>query len=215
MKRSQIVLAGMAAGGREARFDPVQAQKCFFLLDREVPDLVDGPHFDFEPYHYGPFDKAVYEELGALAVRGEVRIDRRKRYCLYLLTDSGYAKGSEILNRLPEPVSRYLTEAARWVLSLTFRQLLSEIYRHYPDMAINSIVRRSALDRPCISFLFPVPSFVSGMARTFDFMGTFAECWPDIDGERLDAMAIHNDWQAVGEDIEAAMQQLRVSGGTS
>ena len=36
------------------------------LLDREAPQLFDGSRFNFEPYNYGPFDKAVYQVLDEL-----------------------------------------------------------------------------------------------------------------------------------------------------
>ena len=64
--RSEIVLAAVAAGGSGARFFPVQLQKLLFLIDREIPELVHGPHFRFIPYYYGPFDKGLYVELGRL-----------------------------------------------------------------------------------------------------------------------------------------------------
>lgn len=51
MTRDDIVLAGMAAAGPSTKFDAVQLQKLFFLIDREIPQLIDGPHFDFRPCH--------------------------------------------------------------------------------------------------------------------------------------------------------------------
>ncbi len=66
MQRRNLILAALAAGGENASFTPAQAQKLFFLIDRKAASLVDGPHFDFQPYDYGPFDKAVYDELARL-----------------------------------------------------------------------------------------------------------------------------------------------------
>jgi hypothetical protein len=59
MDRSSLVLAALAAAGGNAAFTPVQVQKLLFLIDREAGRLVGGPHFDFLPYDYGPFDRAV------------------------------------------------------------------------------------------------------------------------------------------------------------
>lgn len=40
MTRNQIVLTAMAAGGHRASFNPVQMQKCLFLINREIPDWI-------------------------------------------------------------------------------------------------------------------------------------------------------------------------------
>jgi len=63
MDRGDLVLAALAAGGVGASYSPVQVQKLLFLIDREAANLVDGPHFSFRPYDYGPF------EAGDLAFR--------------------------------------------------------------------------------------------------------------------------------------------------
>ena len=44
-------------------FHRFQVQKLFFLLDMNIAKQTAGPHFTFEPYDYGPFDKQVYLEL--------------------------------------------------------------------------------------------------------------------------------------------------------
>src|SRR5207248_1751684 len=72
MERHNLVLAALAAGGENASYWPVQVQKLLFLIDREASALVGGPHFDFKPYDYGPFDRAVYVELDALSAQGFV-----------------------------------------------------------------------------------------------------------------------------------------------
>ncbi len=209
MRRSDMVLAALAAGGRRAWFDPVQAQKLLFLVDREVSEFVGGPRFSFRPYRYGPYDEAVYDDLDALAVEHDVCIRQDEPYRRYLLTENGYAKGSAILDAFPEPVSRYMIDAARWVRSLTFRQLLSAIYRHYPEMGVNSVISRSGSGNPCASLLFPMPSFAAGMARTFDFMGTIDDHRSTMSDDRVDALARRSDWKAVGDDLKAALERNR------
>ena len=66
MERKSLMVAALAAGGENASFTPVQVQKLFFLIDREASHFVDGPHFSFKPYDYGPFDREVYAELERL-----------------------------------------------------------------------------------------------------------------------------------------------------
>ena len=205
MTRNKAVLAAMAAGGPRASFDPVQMQKYFFLIDREIPRWVSGPHFRFQPYDYGPFDKEVYTVLDSLTQEDQIRIDSTGRYRRYSLTDSGLKRGKALLDTLPEPVVRYLIEINRWVRCLSFRQLLAAIYQRYPDMAVKSVIPDLMSPNPRLGKLFPTSSFYTGLARTFDFMGTLDEYRPGWRDSRHDALAINDDWTAVGDDLRAAM----------
>src|SRR5271166_2558935 len=74
MTRNDFMLAVLAAGNGAAH-TPVQVQKLFFLLDRKVSQQLGGPWFDFKASDYGPFDKAVYEELRSLSQQGLVTIN--------------------------------------------------------------------------------------------------------------------------------------------
>lgn len=134
-----MMLTGLAAAGASASFTPVQVQKLFFLIDREIPRFVGGPHFSFRPYDYGPFDSAVYDTLDILSIQGLVEIESSGRYRVYSLTSSGYDAGQKLLAQLVPEVNKFIADAANWVLSLRFDQLVSAIYRRYPDMKVNSI----------------------------------------------------------------------------
>ncbi len=211
-QRFDVVLAAMAAGGAGARYDPVRVQKLFFLLDKEIPQHIDGPCFHFEPYHYGPFDKAVYEVLDSLAEQGKITIDTTGRYNRYSLTDSGYARGMAVLRTLSKPAARYMEDAAKWIRFVPFKHLLSAIYRQYPEMAVNSLIPQAAFGYSHASFRFTMPSFLSGLAQTLDFMGTLNDYQWGMSDERLDALAIYHDWSAVGDDLGAAMNAHLVQG---
>ena len=204
-QRADIVLAAMAAGGVKARYDPVRVQKLYFLIDREISEFIGGPYFHFKPSHYGPFDIAVYEDLDELAEQGKINIDTTGRYNRYSLTDSGHARGAAVLSALPEPAARYIEDAAKWIRFVPFKHLLSAIYRQYPDMAVNNVIPQAMLGYPRASFRFTMPSFLSGVARTLDFMGTLDDYQSDWSAERLDALALYHDWCAVGDDLGAAM----------
>src|SRR5262245_42134585 len=93
MERQNLVLAALAGGGENASYQPVQVQKLLFLVDREASALVGGPHFDFIPYDYGPFDQAVYVELGSLSTQGLVEVQSTGRYRIYSLSPDGYRQG--------------------------------------------------------------------------------------------------------------------------
>ncbi len=141
MNRREFVLATLASAGEYATFLPVQIQKIFFLIDREAAYLVDGPHFNFRPYDYGPFDSSVYDVLNALNVNGFVNIDSSGRYRRYCLTVGGFSVGEATLSQLPLATQRFLKDTVRWVRSLRFDQLVAAIYREFPDMKVNSIFR--------------------------------------------------------------------------
>jgi hypothetical protein len=140
VNRRSIVLAGLAAGG-DAYYSPAQVQKLFFLVDREAAQAVEGPHFSFQPFDYGPFDKAVYDELDGLRNEGLVSVDHNGWYRVYSLTPAGLKEGQAELAKLARPAAAFLQNASRWVRSLGFRSLVSAIYTKYPDMKANSIFR--------------------------------------------------------------------------
>ena len=205
--RSEVVLAAMAAGGVGTLFEPVRIQKLLFLIDREVPDAVGGPHFDFRPYHYGPFDRAVYDTLDTLSETGQVRIRKKPGHRTYSLTASGLEGGKTVLMRLPAEIRRYFIEAARAVLSLGFARLLAAIYDRYPEMAENSVALEVVRRHSRSAFRFPARSFLGGMATAFGDFDEVEEIGPlpAEFGGRTDAEALAADWRAIGDDLRAAM----------
>lgn len=141
MNRRETVLAALAAAGENATFEPVQVQKLLFLIDREAAHMVDGPHFAFAPYDYGPFDRVVYEQLEQLTREGLSSI-ASGFYRTYSLTPNGYATGTQLLEAADDETRGYLQRVAQWVRSLSFQQLVSAIYKKYPDMKAKSIFRQ-------------------------------------------------------------------------
>jgi uncharacterized protein len=138
MEREEIVLAALAPGRRHL-FTPVQVQKLMFLIDREIPTHVGGPHFHFEPYHYGPFDGHVYRVLAKLASIGLVTIDESYPPRTYALTPDGLERGLEILNNLRPEVKAFVEQVCAFVRTNSFSSLVSAIYKAYPDMRVNSV----------------------------------------------------------------------------
>ena len=141
MERRNIVLAGLAAGGCAAH-TPVQVQKLFFLIDKNISELIEGPHFDFKPYNYGPFDPTVYRELEGLVTEGHLELVRNYSWASYALTTSGQELGFNLLEALPYKAKDYIKQASQFVLRLSFTQLVSAIYKAYPDMQENSVFQK-------------------------------------------------------------------------
>lgn len=138
MDRREVVLAALAAGAGEPH-DPVEVQKMFFLIDEKIPDEVDGPHFNFQPYNYGPFDRDVYVELEAAARDGLVRMIPRGTWSEYELTEEGQEAGREALEQLSDRGAKYLRAVSDFVRSLSFDELVSVIYKAFPEMRENSV----------------------------------------------------------------------------
>jgi hypothetical protein len=136
--RQQIVLAALAPA-QGAAHSPVQLQKLLFLIDREVPTLVGGPHFNFRPYNYGPFDKAVYQELEVLAEAGLTETVPQGRWSGFRLTPNGQALGDAYLSKLPAAARDYIGRVSTFVRQHSFAALVSAIYKAYPEMRANSV----------------------------------------------------------------------------
>ena len=139
MDKEAFVLMALAAGG-EKTYSPVQVQKLLFLLGDNIPDEVGGPHFDFEPYDYGPFDKDVYNVLERLEGKSLVSIRSTERGLnKYTLTPTGFKDGREHINDLGAESRKYAEKVAHFVTTVSFSQLVSAIYSHYPEMKVNSV----------------------------------------------------------------------------
>jgi hypothetical protein len=138
MNQREIILAGLAPA-KGAAYTPVQVQKLFFLIDRNIPEEIEGPLFNFQPYNYGPFDRAVYDNLLELTNEDFVDIDYEYNCRTYKLTVKGQEEGDKIFRTLPEHVQAYIDTVSKFVRSLSFTQLVRAIYNAYPEMKQNSV----------------------------------------------------------------------------
>ena len=139
MDTEAFVLMALAAGG-ERTYSPVQVQKLLFLLNDNIPNDVEGPHFNFEPYDYGPFDKKVYHVLEQLAAKNLVSILPTGRgWNRYTLTPTGFKTGRRHFNSMSAKPRKYAEKLANFVTTVSFSQLVSAIYSHYPEMKANSV----------------------------------------------------------------------------
>jgi hypothetical protein len=142
MDRRELVLALLASSdGRQ--YTPAQLQKAVFLVTRNMPQIVQGVGFHFVPYDYGPFDADVYNEAAVLHHAGEAVIapSGMGRWNTYAATESGVARGRALLQTLPAPAQKYLSEVSTWVRAQSFSSLVKSIYDTYPEMRANSIFR--------------------------------------------------------------------------
>lgn len=202
--RSNITLAAMTPSPL-AVYDPVRMQKLLFLIDAEIAVWIDGPHFNFRPYNYGPFDVDVYITLEKLAAVGHVHIDRTRPHCRYKLTKEGRVQGQTTMADLSATASSYVRRANRWVLATSFGDLLSAIYHRYPEMAVNTIVPQLVPESPKRTRRSGVAAALTGLARSIDYMAVLDEQADDASGVADDAEALRRDWRRTGSEIRAAL----------
>ncbi len=139
MTRDELILSTLAAAKSE--MSPVQVQKALFLLERKAQTLTKAPPFNFAPYDYGPFDQSIYDSLASLKQQGLVEIkDPTTKWRRYSLTPAGVERGAAALAIEPA-ATKYVGELVAWVQRLSFTQLVSAIYKEYPEMKANSVFR--------------------------------------------------------------------------
>jgi hypothetical protein len=140
MTRTELLLAVLAAADG-AVYKPAQLQKTVFLITQNTHLINRGPGFDFQPYNYGPFDKAVYQEAEILKSHDLAAIEPSGygQWNVYSATQDGLNEGREILARIPDPLANYIRDISRWVRSVSFSTLVKSIYEQYPGMRVNSI----------------------------------------------------------------------------
>lgn len=135
MRRSDWTLLVLAAADGDS-LTPVQLQKCLFLLGENVD--VGTEYYAFAPYHYGPFDSAVYHDAETMAREGLVSITRG-RVREFSATPAGVAQcrslGADAGTR------EYVRQLVHWARSLSFQEIVRAVYDRYPSMRENSIFR--------------------------------------------------------------------------
>ena len=107
-----------------------------------------------------------------------------------------------VLASLPKRASHYIGRACSWILMTDFVDLLSAIYRRYPEMTVNTVVPQ-LVPRSSHKTQSVGNALLTGLARSIDYMGSLDET-----SYRLsDAEAIADAWQRTGDDIRTAMEK--------
>lgn len=137
MDRRDWILLSLSVAN-DGTLTPVQLQKSLFLIGAEKTELIQGEYYNFSPYAYGPFDRLIYRDADDLAQDGFLAIEpsRPRRY---VITAQGLARARSLARF--EALEPSLRETVEWVKSRSFSVLVSDIYRKYPAMRVNSIFR--------------------------------------------------------------------------
>ena len=140
METKDVTLLTIAAAKGEP-LSPVQLQKALFLIARaELPDM-PKPLYNFQPYHYGPFDVQVYEDAKALEQEelvARVRLPGQT-WVSYCLVPAAAKRIRKLESTLSEKSQQYINEVVTWVRSLSFPELLRAIYAQFPEFRKDSV----------------------------------------------------------------------------
>lgn len=132
-------------------------------LDNYVPD-----YYSYCAYNYGPFEKAIYEDIEALKQYGliEERKPRKKKYkadeeieevlypekvqAIYQLSNKGEQIAQALMKSAqkkdPGIIKKINTIKSKYGY-LSLKELLKYIYNQYPEYAKNSKIKKEILER--------------------------------------------------------------------
>ena len=136
-----LLALSMSPGGV---LSPVQIQKALFLFGQEVGGMLGTDFYSFEPYDYGPFDAAVYDDLRRMTNAGQVREDwdPGRNWKSYTITMAGRRAALALEMKSDARLTEFLERIVVWVKGRSFSELLRSVYAAYPEFAVNSVFRR-------------------------------------------------------------------------
>ena len=113
-------------------FSSTQLQKGMFLISKTIPTIFET-NYEFIPESYGPADKAVYgdfDKLKVLKMATRFSTDNPHRFA-YAATHNGF----EYVQRytIADNHKDYIKRVAKWILNLSFVELIKSINTAYPD----------------------------------------------------------------------------------
>ena len=145
LTKKQLVLLRFIALGGEREIDPVRLMKGLFVVAQESPStwLKKSERYDFTPYNWGPCSFDIYNDLRRLQVSGLIsaRSEYGRTWDTYAITVAGNAQAEQAASHLGQELDGYIQIVRNWVSSMSFTDLLKEIYKRYPDSAVNSVFK--------------------------------------------------------------------------
>ncbi len=120
---------------------PVKLQKSLFLLHHAMPKETKD-FYHFVAYNYGPFDIGIYHDADLLKKEGYVEThSAQSAGRKYNITSSGKKRAKELHEQVTEEATKYLKQLIDWMLPLSFQELVSSVYKEFPEYKKNSVFR--------------------------------------------------------------------------
>jgi hypothetical protein len=122
--------------------EPIRIQKGMFLfaMESEAPAR---EKYDFVPYNWGPFSRAIYDDLESLQTAGLVErlpVPGASHFA-YRRTSAGDAAAERLSRGGSEALVASLRQARAAVSDVDFGMLLRRVYRKYPTYATKSLFK--------------------------------------------------------------------------
>jgi uncharacterized protein YwgA len=120
---------------------PVQMQKSLFLFQKKFPFVAGDNYYNFQPYNYGPFDASIYHDAETLSEEGFALVSKPpgQRWFVYSATPQGIREANKIKGQVPIQAAQELESIVNRVKSLSFSELVNEVYKEYPEYKVNSV----------------------------------------------------------------------------
>jgi uncharacterized protein YwgA len=135
-----LLASGIFANPNESEpLDNLRMQKGIFLLinsgNPEWRNL-----FSFRPYDWGPYSNELTQTVNELCAEGLLTKEPspNSRYLQYKTTYLGDRVVFDILPTLSDADGIFIRNVRYYVNSRPFARLLREVYKAYPDYAVNS-----------------------------------------------------------------------------
>ncbi|MBI2936524.1 MAG: hypothetical protein HYY31_06960 [Chloroflexi bacterium] len=144
MKRQDFLLIAINAAG-VTPLTPVQLQKAMFLIFKAALPELPKPFYEFKPYNYGPFCKAIYEDAGALHREGLVHRfpSSEGNWLDTVITPLGQKRAVKLELKLSKPSRDFVHAVLTWVQAQSFSVLVRKIYELYPEFQKNSVFQEA------------------------------------------------------------------------
>ncbi|WP_457608042.1 hypothetical protein [Nitratifractor sp.] len=162
LKSVELLLLLLYLDNKKPIVGHTKLQKMVFLFEKEIykkygfSNLMQNL-FGFEAYHYGPYSKRVVKDLDFLNNYGFIDIknyslddstdylendEYRKNYFEYNITSTGIKYVEDrVLTKLDQFQVEALEGLKKGVNSMEIDKLLSYVYRNYPEMTKNSLIK--------------------------------------------------------------------------
>lgn len=134
-----LTFIGAPSGGFAT--DQLRVMKGMFLLSKDGPAEL-RELYSFRPYDYGPFDAAVYHDLEACEAEGLIQSRPvGGNRMVYALTPAGESRVDQLRAEVGQETRTAIDQVKKHVTSLSFTELLKQVYTQHPDYAVRSIAR--------------------------------------------------------------------------
>jgi uncharacterized protein YwgA len=131
-----------------------RVMKLMFLLQKEF----DLSSYDFVPHFFGPYSRELSNDIAELVSKSILfedilKNDKNDRETkVYSLTTIGEAAAKKISARMSNQERKKISLLIEKYSKLTLQQLLSYVYRQYPDFSKNSLIKGSVPIESLTSF---------------------------------------------------------------